>query len=1016
MTERPQSASAQSLLHALVLSIGHGTDARATARDFLSTLTQRCALDGAALWWRDRHTPTDSPADLVLLASAPEQLDVAVRLTPAHPFCERIRQGDMQSFGTEPDPATAPSVARPFAICTLVPVAGQGVLALYAPAAPHPDSELRLHLPLLAERLGQALQTAFSVERLRRAERELQETNRKLTENKRISDLYATHTAHARAQLHALFRSLPDLVWLKDPDGIYLACNRRFEDFFGACEQDIVGKTDYDFLPPVLADAFRHFDRQALERKEASVNEEWITFANDNHRECLETTKKVLYDDAGHLIGVLGIGHDITNRKEMEAALRQTEAGSRDLASLLRLLCDNVPDMIWAKDLDRRYLFANKMLCEKLLHAKDIEEPLGKTDLFFAHRERASQPDQPNWHTFGESCRDSDALTLQFGKPSEFEEYGNVRGVPLFLEVHKSPFYNERGEVIGTVGSARDITERKRIETELEHHRRHLAELVEQRTAALLQTEARASQILQSAASGLYGTDVQGRIIFINPAACRMLGYAEHQLIGRSAHALFHHHHPDGTPYPEETCTIRHQVLDLGLETNNDNEVYWHADGHPVPVACAVHPMFHEGEVTGTVVCFMDVSAQRATAEAREQAIAAAEQLARVKSEFLANMSHEIRTPLNGILGFAQIGLRTYDNPEQAKNAFEKILISSNRLLAVVNDVLDFSKIEAGKLNIVERETQLSEVIERSVDLVRERAAQKRLPLIVSLDPGLPKSCMSDPERLGQVLLNLLTNAVKFTEEGEIRLHVERHAAEIVFSLTDTGIGIEPDTLALLFNPFQQADGSLTRRFDGSGLGLAICKRLLELMSGSIHVDSTPNRGSTFVFRIPYIEAEEQPQLPAPEPTAPHKPPVHGTLHGLRILVAEDDATSQLVLEHNLREDGAYVTTVANGHAAVRRVEQDGPAAYDLVLMDIQMPHMDGYEATRRIRSIAPELPIIGQTAHAFSEEREKCFAAGMVGHIAKPIDPEQLLLLLQQILAERLLGESPRGKLNLSD
>ena len=995
------SESARSLIHTLTLAIGHGTDAQATARTFLVTLVKHCPLDGAALWWRDALAPPETLADLVLLATEPAQLDTAVRLPASHAFWELIRKGNPVFSGAPSALESGSACAPKFSSCTLLPVAGSGILALYAPGTPHPESAFCEHLPALAERLGQALHTAMLCTRLQCVEQQLQEQNRKLAEHKRISDLYATHAANARAQLHALFRSLPDLVWLKDPDGVYLACNQRFELFFGACEQDIVGKTDYDFVDREQADFFREYDRKVMARREPSVNEEWITFANDGHRECLETTKTPLYDDAGHLIGVLGIGHDITERKQMEDALRQAETGSHDLASLLRRLCDNVPDMIWAKDLEKRYLFANKAICDHLLNAQDIHEPIGKTDLFFARRERSAHPENPHWHTFGELCQDSDALTLQFGKPSVFEEYGNVRGASTFFEVHKSPFYNERGEVIGTVGSARDITERKRIEAELEQHRRHLAELVEQRTAALLQTEARASQILQSAASGLYGTDNRGRITFINPAACHILGYTEQQLLGRSAHAMFHHHHPNGTPYPEEECSIRHQVLEQGQEVRSDDEAYWHADGHPIPISYAVHPMIHNGVITGTVVCFMDASEQRAATEAREQAIAAAEQLARVKSEFLANMSHEIRTPLNGILGFAEIGLRSYANPEQAKNAFEKILFSSKRLLVVVNDVLDFSKIEAGKLCIVERETNLAEVIERSVDLVRERAAQKRLSLFVTQDPDLPATCLSDPARLGQILLNLLTNAVKFTEQGEVRLHVEKIAGDIVFTLTDTGIGIEPSALDLLFNPFQQADGSLTRRFDGSGLGLAICKRLLELMSGSIHAESVPKRGSTFVFCIPYIESPTRPESPQPTPLPAQQPPAQKSLCGLRILVAEDDATSQLVLEHNLSEDGASVTMVSNGQDAVRRIENDGPAAYDVILMDIQMPYMDGFEATHHIRRLAPKLPIIGQTAHAFREERERCLAAGMVDHIAKPIDPNQLNLLLQQFLTE---------------
>ena len=980
----PLSEVDRSILHALLMAIGHTPDARVTARDFLAAFVPLCALDGAALWWRDAaHDATLRGGDLLLLAAEPAALDVAGRIPNAHPFAQHLERNAacrITNAGNDDAPEG----------CILLPLSDTGLLVVYPSAQHAPSPALLTHLPTIAGRLAAALDTAFAYERLQASERQLRESNRRLDESKRIADQYATANAQARAQLHTLFRHLPDLVWLKNPDGVYLACNGRFERFFGTTEEAIVGRTDYDFIDREQADFFRAHDRLTLERDATLSNEEWISFADDGHRECLETTKAPMYDEHGTLIGVLGIGHDITERKAMEEALRKAEAESRRLAALLRLLCDNVPDMIWAKGLDKRYLFANKAICEHLLFAQDIEEPIGKTDLFFARRERASHPEDPNWHTFGECCQDSDALTLQFGKPSVFEEYGNLRGKPVYFEVHKSPFYNEHGEVIGTVGSARDITERKRIDAELEQHRRHLAELVQLRTAALLQTEARASQILNSTADGVYGIDAAGKITFINPAACRMLGLAAEAAIGRCSHALFHHHRADGSPYPIEDCGA-HRSLGLGRETRVDDEVFWHSDGHPVPVMYAVHPTTADGQPNGAVISFVDISAQRAAALARERAIAAAEQLARVKSEFLANMSHEIRTPLNGIIGFAQIGLRTFTDTEQAYRAFEKILSSSKRLLVVVNDVLDFSKLEAGKLRIVARETVLREVVEHALELVGERAAAKHLSLALDFAADLPQRCLSDPQRISQILLNLLSNAVKFTERGEVRLSVARQGDQLAFSVADTGIGIASAELGRLFDPFHQVDASLTRRYDGSGLGLAICRRLLELMGGTIEVQSHPEHGSVFTFRIPYVPWQPTaatPETPADDARAErHARP----LRGLRILIAEDDATSQMVLEHNLREEGAEVITVANGEDAVTRIRDDGSAAYDLILMDVQMPRMDGYEATRRILTMAPGLPIIGQTAHAFSEEIDKCFAAGMLGHIAKPIDPTKL-------------------------
>ena len=559
----------------------------------------------------------------------------------------------------------------------------------------------------------------------------------------------------------------------------------------------------------------------------------------------------------------------------------------------------------------------------------------------------------------------------------------------------------QEGRINGAVNVFRNIAERKQTEAELLHHRRHLEELVQQRTATLLETEARASHILESSADGLYGVDAEGLITFINPAACTLLGYTAEQLIGRSAHALFHYARPDGSPYPAPECPS-HGALQLGQEVRIDSELYWHADGHGIPVMYAIHPMTQNGKVTGAVTSFVDMSELRAAALARELALIAAENLVRVRSEFLANMSHEIRTPLNGVLGFANIGFRNCEDSAKARTAFTKILSSGNQLLVVINDILDFSKVEAGKLHIEQIETQLLEVIEHAVDVVRERARTKGLYLRIELAPNLPRICISDPVRLGQILLNLLSNAVKFTEAGHVTLFAFCQNDMLVFRIVDTGIGMNEAQLSLLFNPFQQADGTTTRRFGGTGLGLAISKRILQLMRGDIHAESQPGIGSTFEFQLPYVQAG----APITEPAGRLLVERRGNerpLAGLTILVAEDDAINQMILEEMLSEDGARVVVVSNGQEAVERVSQEGAEAFDVVLMDLQMPVMDGFSSTRQILELAPGLPIIGQTAHAFKEERDKCFAAGMVGHIAKPIDREALVALLLESVSAKV-------------
>ncbi len=704
------------------------------------------------------------------------------------------------------------------------------------------------------------------------------------------------------------------------------------------------------------------------------------------------------YDEQGQPVRMTGLCIDATESKRAGLALLESRAQ-------LEAALSSMTDAVFISDAAGNFIHFNEAFAtfHKFGNVEECKKTLAEypvfLDVFMADGTLAPL-DQ--WAV-------PRALRGEVGVGVEYGLRRKDTGEAWTGSYNFAPIRNADGAIVGTVVTGRDITASKQAEVELEKYRYHLEELVEQRSAELAKTEAHASLILRSSADGLYGIDTDCRITFINPAACQMLGYSQEQVIGQRAHSLFHHSKPDGSPYPVEECPSHGSLLH-GLEARNDNEVYWHADGHSIPVMYAIHPMAQEdGRIDGAVISFVDMSEQRTFAQAREQALLAAEHLARVRSEFLANMSHEIRTPINGVLGFAEIGARNYQNSEKAKNAFDKILISGKRLLGVINEILDFSKIEAGKLTIEQIETSLKEVAEHAVELVREQARAKHLDLWVELAPDLPQLCLSDPLHLGQVLLNLLSNAIKFTESGSVTLSASRSANQLVFTIEDTGIGMNEAQLKHLFNPFEQGDGSLTRKYGGTGLGLAISKRILDLMGGDIRVESRPGAGSTFTFRIAFVEAPARVQ-------APPSPPVDRTvaarpLAGLSILVVDDEVINQMVLQVNLTEDGARMAMASNGREAVELVKQVGPNGFDIVLMDVQMPEMDGYEATRRILEHAPGLPILGQTAHALTEERDKCLAAGMVGHIAKPIDHEALVELIRRHV---VLSRAPMESLGL--
>jgi len=540
-----------------------------------------------------------------------------------------------------------------------------------------------------------------------------------------------------------------------------------------------------------------------------------------------------------------------------------------------------------------------------------------------------------------------------------------------------------QGDLLG------EIRERKRAEQRLVEQQQHLEQMVAARTSDLQAAEARSRLILESSAAGLYGVGLDGRFTFINGAACAMLGYRAEELSGRPVHDTIHHSHPDGSAYPAQECPML-DAARVGSVVRNGRETFWRADGSSFPIAYGCQPMLSEGRIVGAVVSFMDITAQVAAEIEQERARQAAERLSRLKSEFLANMSHEIRTPLNGVLGMAQIGLRHVNDPVRAEDAFKKISNSGSLLLGIVNDILDFSKIEAGKMAIECTPVDLGKVLTGVLELIDERARAKGLPIKVRKSPDFPMACRSDALRIGQVLLNLLSNAVKFTERGSITLAAELAEKELVFRVSDTGIGISAEEQRHIFAPFEQADGSTTRKYGGTGLGLTITQRIVELMGGSLGVESQPGVGSTFEVRLPYVESQVSP-VDQPRGVISESAP----LAGLSILVTEDNEINQAILVENLTSLGARVTTANNGLQAVERLKADGPAAYDIVLMDIQMPVMNGYEAARHLRQLAPGLPIIGQTAHALPEEREACLAAGMVAHLAKPIDFSELQRLI---------------------
>jgi PAS domain S-box-containing protein len=489
------------------------------------------------------------------------------------------------------------------------------------------------------------------------------------------------------------------------------------------------------------------------------------------------------------------------------------------------------------------------------------------------------------------------------------------------------------------------------------------------------------------------------KIVSVNKALTDLLGYPKNELIGIPINMLFPVVKPEGPSEEIESRTARIKVY-LAHDMRNRETYFVTQDARTIPVAVSFSTLRgKKGEIAGYVCIAHDISDRIKYEEELRDAMEKAEVANKAKSEFLSNMSHEIRTPMNAVIGFSGL-LRDTKLDRLQQQYVDMICSSGDLLVALINDILDISKIEARRLTLECIDLNLEDLLLGSMKIARQNLAGKNVGLKLQYGDEVPKSFRGDPTRIRQVFLNLLNNAIKFTHHGKIDVIVlccdEKNKPElpggrtVKISVKDTGIGIPPDKQRVIFKPFVQADASTTRRYGGTGLGLSIASALVDLMGGALNVVSEEGKGSEFTFSIP-LAGDAVVDKKGDDPGIPDGSVQEENPSGrIRVLVAEDNEVNRKLMKILLTKIGCEADMVPNGSDVIDRMNNG--SSYDLVLMDIEMPLMDGLEATRILRNtLHSAVPVVALTAYAMKEDTEKCLAAGMNDFLFKPVDAERL-------------------------
>jgi PAS domain S-box-containing protein len=758
-----------------------------------------------------------------------------------------------------------------------------------------------------------------------------------------------------------LFALSPQPAWVYDTATLrFLEVNEAALRTYGWTRDEFLGMTLRDIRPPT------ELDRLAGQIAEARAGERHST--ESIHRTKAGALRRVeissypLEFDGRDARMVLI--QDLTERFATAEALRESERKYRSLIEQLQ-------DVFFRTDDQGRWTFLNPAWTTLTGHP--IESSLGTHYLTYVHpSDRTALLDA--FRPLDEGARDSSSVEVRY-----FRKDGGYR----WVEANTHSVRDEAGRLTGTTGTLRDVTERRAADAE----RQRLAINVR--------------QLLDAAGEGIFGVDMHGIVTFINRRGSELLGFEPEELVGRPMHETAHYSRADGTPYPEAECPIQRAARE-GVACRVEDEVFWRKDGSLLRVEYAGSPMRDGGRLSGAVVNFRDITARKRAELELIVARDAAEAASRAKSDFLARMSHELRTPLNSIIGFANVLLKNKHGGLQAGDLsyLNRIATNGRHLLGLINDILDLSKIEAGHMTLELTPVLLDALVRDTVDEIEGQTRERPVALRAEV-PAHVKSVDTDEARMRQVLVNLIGNALKFTERGEVvvRLETDASGRPTHLEVRDTGIGIPADRLDAIFNVFEQAESMINRRFGGTGLGLAISRSLCELMGYQLDVASVEGEGTTMTVVFGDSSAATRRQTPSSVATiaAPRRGGAVGVpdAAGQTILVVDDDIESRLLLGHMLEEAGCRVLAASSGVDALRLAREARPA---LIFLDLRLPRISGFDVLRILQAdeTLRDTPVVIASMVA-TESRSAL--AGAAAILDKPLERAVVFDVLRRLL-----------------